>query len=195
MTTTLVAAPERSRSRPSVSRSSGSTWVTIGSRFSAPFSTSRIAVGNVNAVTYDPRTVSERSVIVYWWIGGRACLVLPEEHDPPAERGVLDGGTELAADRVDDDVGAVGEQLPTARLEVVRADDDIRSDGRGDRPAIGLRLDHDHRPGACSLEHREEQAADRAGPEDDRRLAGPRVRLVHAVHDARERFDQRGDPG
>jgi len=49
--TTFVAAPERSRSRPSARRSSGRTCVTIGANGSDPLSTNRIAGGNVNAVT------------------------------------------------------------------------------------------------------------------------------------------------
>ena len=75
--TTFVAVPERSRSRPSVTRSSGRTCVTIGSSGSVPLSTSRIAAGNVKAVMYVPSTDSERSVIVYCCTAGRAVWFIP----------------------------------------------------------------------------------------------------------------------
>ncbi len=74
-------------------------------------------------------------------------------------------------------------------------DDRVRSDGRRHGGPRGLWLDHDHRGRAGRLEHRQEQAADRPGAEDDRRLARPGIGLVHAVHDARERLDERGDAG
>src|SRR5215204_4251419 len=48
--TTFVAVPERNRSSPSLTRSSGRTCVTMGSSGSVPPSTSRIAVGKVKAV-------------------------------------------------------------------------------------------------------------------------------------------------
>ena len=124
----------------------------------------------------------------------RACrLVHAEEHDPAAQCGMLDRRRHLGAHRVDDDIRSVGQEVAPSRIQLVGADDDIRPDRARDRCPPGLRLHHDDRVRARGLEHREEEAADRPGAEDDRRLAGPRIRLVDAVHDARQRLDERCD--
>ena len=192
--TTLVAPPERSRSRPSgsaIERAGRGSRSDRGG--SDPASTSRIAVGNVNAVTYEPRTDSERSVIVYWWIGWAGRLVHAEEHDPAAQGGVLDRPSRSGCPTASTTTSApIGQEVPPS-LHPVRPGCTTTSAPTALATAAraGLRLHHDDRVRARRLEHREEEAADRPGAEDDRRLTGPRVRLVDAVHDAGQRLDER----
>ena len=102
------------------------------SRFNASLSTRRIAVGNVNAVTYDAedrqgafgdRVLVDRRAGLWFCRRGRSARRAPRARRRP----------ELAADRIHDDIGAIGEQLARRASSSSGRDDEIGSDRRGYR--------------------------------------------------------------
>ena len=194
--TTLVAAPERSRSRPSASRSSGRTWVTIGREgqdalLDHPDRLGERVVRDVGP--HDGQRSGRDGVLVDRRIDVR---VLPEQDDPPAER-----RRSRRLSRTASRPHRRRCRRPPGRSssrrggELVRRQRVIRPDGLGDSsPGLG-RLDDDDRRCAGGPEDGDEQAADRPGPEDDRRFTGPRVRPVGPVDDAGEGLDEGRDLG
>ena len=112
--------------------------------------------------------------------------VHPEHDDSPAHRGGLDSGTEDAANGVDHDVGATGQDLGAPDREFVRREGEVRRNGSCDCGPDRVRLDHDHRPGARGFEHRREQTPDRAGADDDHGLSWSGGRPIGPVDHARQ---------